>query len=352
MADAIDKILQPLRDLASRRDPTGHLLVEDIWFERFPFAGQKALEGKLRELPADKIRGLIFDDLPTRTRAWLEKNRISYITESGYAAIHLASVVVLMRPDMRAATAPLLRNSLTTLSGEAKPSRLINPTAFNIFDTLIRLPTYELAKLNGLTFANSFGLSQSALSKIMSAAAARDLVALRKFIARLGSSWWLDSMLAPRTGRGMTPFYHLAQEYRMHGQVLDRKGVEEWTGQVLARYPESVLPGPLEVAKSLGAIFDKTVTFWVDPKALAALKREFKLVPVRAGEEPLCAIAVPKGDFRAEAIRSAAPDAGAFPLQDNILALNIFRVIWDLGFSDSRARDARDAVIRLVINAV
>ena len=113
-----------------------------------------------------------------------------------------------------------------------------------------------------------------------------------------------------------------------------------------------MLPGPIEVAKSLGAIFDKTATFWVDPKVIAALKKEFKLVPIRAGEEPLCAIAVPKGDFMREAIRSVAPDVGAFPLQGNILTLNIFRAVWDLGFSDSRARDARDAVMRLVINAV
>jgi len=59
---------------------------------------------------------------------------------------------------------------------------------------------------------------------------------------------------------------------------------------------------------------DAGTTFWVDPKAIAALKREFKLVPMRAGEEPLCAIAGPKGDFRREAIRSMAPDVGAFPL--------------------------------------
>jgi hypothetical protein len=352
VANAIDKIFQPLRDLTIRRDPTGCLLIEDIRFERSPFAGQKSLETKLRKMPPENRRGFIFDDLPARTRAWLEKNRISYITESGYAAIHLATQVLLVRPDLRPAASPSLENNQAARTSEARPSRFINPTAFNIFDALIRVPPYELANLSGLTFAKSFGLSQSALSKIMRSAAACDLMALRKATGRLGPSWWLASMLAPRTGRGMTPFYHLAQEYRMHGQDLDRGGVAEWAQQVQTRFPESVLPGPIEVAKSLGAIIDKTASFWVDPKVIAALKREFKLVPIRAGEEPLCTIAVPKGDFRGEAIRSAAPDVGAFPLPSNMLALNIFRTVWDLGFSDSRARDARDVIVKLIINAV
>jgi len=352
VADTTAKIQQHLRNLTIRRDPGGRLLVEDIWFERFPFAGQKSLEAELGKLPPDYLRGFIFDDLPARTRAWLDKNKISYITESGYAAIHLAAEVHTVRPGLRPASAPRLAKVPTPSSTNARPSRLINPTAFRIFDALIRVPPHELANLSGLQFAKSFGLSQSALSKIMTAASVGDLVALRKQIGHLGTDWWLEAMLAPRTGRGMTPFYHLAQEYRMHGQDLDRKGVEEWAYQVQTRYPETVLPGPIEVAKSLGAIRDKTATFWVNPKAFAALKREFKLVPIRAGEEPVCAIAVPKADLSREAIRSMAPDVGAFPLHGNVQALNIFRAVWDLGFSDSRAREARSAVMRLVINAI
>lgn len=352
MTDPVDTILEPLRGLSIRRDQAGHLLLEDIYFERWSFTGQRSLEEKVRQLSTDRIRGFIFDKLPARTRAWLEKNRISYITESGYAAIHLKNKVISLQPDSRTMSPPLSEYIATSLTSEARPSRFINPTAFNIFDALIRIPSYELANLSGLSFAKSFGLSQSALSKIMSSVAARDLCALRKVIGRLGSSWWLEAMLAPRTGRGMTPFYHLAQEYRMHGQDFDRKGVEEWARHVQSRYSESVLPGPIEVAKAVGAIYDKMTTLWVDPKAIAALKREFKLVPIRAGEEPLCAIAVPKGDFNKEAIRSMAPDGGAFPLQANLLPLNIFRVVWDLGFGDSRGRDARAAVMKLVFNEV
>lgn len=352
MPEAIDEILQPLRDLAIRRDASGRLLVEDICFERLSFVGQKALEAKLREVAPDTITGFIFEELPARTRAWLDKNRISYITESGYVAIHLATKVLVLRPELRSSSLRLINKGPSSLSGEPKPSRFISPTAFSIFDALIRITPYELAKLNGLTFANSFGLSQSGLSKIMSSATARDLVALRKMIGRLGSNWWLDAMLAPRTGRGMTAFYHLAQEYRIQGQNFDRNGAQEWAEQVLSRYPDTIWPGPIEVAKSLGAIFDKTVSFWVDPKVIAALKKEFKLVPIRAGEEPICALAVPKSDFRVEAIRSVAADVGAFPLPSNLLGLNMFRVIWDLSFGDSRAREARAAIIKLVINAV
>ena len=352
MSDTIDKILQAFRDLTTRWDPTGHLWIEDIWFERILFAGQRVLEEKLRQMPRDRVAGFMFEDLPARTRTWLEKNRISYITDTGYAAIHLKSNVFLVRPDTRPLTRPILEARSGHVTGKARPSRFINPTSLNVFDVLIRVTPEELAAVSGLAFSTSFGFSQSALSKIMSSVSTPDLVALRKLISRLGPSWWLDSMLAPRTGRGMTPFYHLAQEYRMHGQDLDRKGVEKWVHHVHDRYPDSILPGPLEVAKMLGVIFDRTATFWVDPKIVAEMKREFKLVPVRAGEEPVCAIAVPKSDFSKEAITSAAPNIGAFALPSTMLSLNLFRVVWDLGFSDSRAKEARKSIMELIINAV
>jgi len=55
VADTTAKIQQHLRNLTIRRDPSGRLLVEDIWFERFPFAGQKSLEAELGALLVDPL---------------------------------------------------------------------------------------------------------------------------------------------------------------------------------------------------------------------------------------------------------------------------------------------------------
>jgi hypothetical protein len=186
----------------------------------------------------------------------------------------------------------------------------------------------------------------------MTAISVKDLLALKMAISYLGIDWWKDAMMAPRTGRGITPFYEIAQEYRIHGQELNRKAAQEWAQTIQIRYANKVFPGPLEVAKSIGAVTDSSVSFWVDPKSISAFKREFRLVPVRAGEEPLCAIAVPKSDFTSEAILSAAPDIGSLPLPGTMMSLNLFRVAWDLGYGDSRVKEAREAVMRVIFDAI
>jgi hypothetical protein len=217
---------------------------------------------------------------------------------------------------------------------------------------MLRVPRRELSESSGLAFTNKFGLHQPALSKTMDALGVQNLDGLRRSISDLGSEWWLDAMTAPRTGRAMTSFFAVAQDFRIPDREFTRSELASWTQSILEKYSKQILPGPSEVAKATGALREKAPGFWVDRSVAIAFKREFRLVPARVGEEPLCAIAIPKNDFKKEAIVSAAIDIGPYRLPAEVQTLNLIRVVWDLSFGDSRLRESRAKILEIILNEV
>ncbi|MFW7377493.1 MAG: hypothetical protein ACOH5I_01635 [Oligoflexus sp.] len=348
----IDTFVQTFRNIRIKVTNSNELLVEDVRFEPALHSGEEALEEIVRAPLNKTARGFLFEKLSTETRVWLEKNKISYMTKSGFGAIFLADQSILLRPRGRLNTEKTHLTPFPTTKPIAKPSRMITPHGLTILDTIARLPTRKLSGMSGLAFAKSYGVAQPSLSKLLSSVGAQNLLDLRKSIGELGKNWWLNAMQEPRTGRGMTPFLRQAQNYRLHNRDLNRKELGDWAEEVRSEYKNKIFPGPVEVVKAIGAVADKTVSFWADPLALSSVKRKFKLVPVRIGEEVHCSIAVPKTDFHKESILSLEKDFDVPGLPSDVLTLNLFRVIWDLTHMDSRARESRTAIMEILLNAV
>ncbi len=328
------------------------LRVNSLHFKQFIFENQITLEQNLSRKYSGLADGLLFEKLPADTRRWLEQNKISYMTETGYAAIYLDSQTILIKPRLKPLSKQKRFQPSSKSPNEISPSRIINPRGMAILDAIIRLPIDDLRDLSAFAFTKRYSLAQPTLSKIMNSIGARNLLDLRKIVGRLDKKWWLKALEGPRTGRGMTPFYKQSQSYRLHDKDLNQKQLANWYKEVLEAYQTTAFPGPLEVAKSIGAIADKTVSFWVDSKVLPALKREYRLVPTRSGEEVHCEIAIPKNNFQKESIISAAVNIDVRGLPAECLSLNLIRVLWDLTHADSRSRESRQAILEILLDEI
>ncbi len=296
--------------------------------------------------------GYLFKSLSTEKRRWLESGGLSYLTGDGYGAIFTENQTFLLRPKKRK-----ISNKLH-LFRHSKPhdillreSLLVSPAALRIIDVLHRTRSEELEGLSGLSFAKKFGLSQPVLSRLMTSTGAASLRHLTRVIFAISSKWWIEAFNKVPAARRMTPFFRVSQQYRLPETDLSLKRSREWMEKLLEKYPGKVFLGPPEVAKALGALIDRTIYLWCDNSVLGEIKKDYRLIPCRSGEEPFCVVAVPKGSFEKEAIISAGQQLGDFPLPSSSMSLNLVRSAWDLYFGDSRLRESIKVVLEMLSHA-
>lgn len=306
------------------------------------------------DLTLQDVDGVLLAKSTINLRRWLERNRISYLSEDGYACLFAERRTYILLPDAKRMSS---RHQLATTADVPEPNfratRIVSPACFKILDAVLRLPQSTQKELSGQRLAQQLSISQSALSKVLTMVGAKSIGDFRAAALRISKAAWLDAMDEPRAVRQLTPFFRVAREYRLPDRELTSREAAQWTRDVLEQHGDSVRPGPLELAKASGKLADKLATFWCeDQNTAAALKRAYKLVPADGRGEALCAIAVPAGGLSKEAITSMFPSAGDFGLPAWVQSLNVIRAAWDLGYADSRAREARKALLEVAFDAV
>lgn len=220
-----------------------------------------------------------------------------------------------------------------------RPTLLISPYAFAIIDALLRVPHGEL-NCHQYAFAKKYKLSQPRLSAISAHFGIRKLKSLRSALLSLPVQWWITAMRYPRTQQRMKPFLNNATSFMMRDR--ERKDV---SSLVDAHLP-NLLPGPVEVAKTLGLVYDSSTYVWVSEQELSNFKKRHQLIPVSRIAENAIIFSTTKRGFEKESITSCASIYGLRSMPACFDHLNMMRVIWDLGFGDSRLGEAQEQLMR------
>jgi hypothetical protein len=299
----------------------------------------------LAALSQERASGVLLDTSSAELRRWCDSQRISYITGDGYAAVYTADRAYAIRP---LTTRRPNNGKLSRVAPSFRETRLVSPAGLKTLDMCLRLTRAELEVMTLGMVASKLAISQSALSKTLSALGGTgDLVDFASRARHISVESWLKAMRNPRTVRYLTPFFRVARRYKIAGSVSDAKEGVHWLSEVMEEFDHDVTPGPLEVAKTAGRISDKVTTLWCkDSSTAAAVKRRYRLVPAGVQEEALCIIGVPKHGLIEDAVVTAFAERGKFGLSATVKNSNVLRAIWDLGFGDTRLQAAQEEMVR------
>lgn len=298
--------------------------------------------------------GVLCAYLRADIRRALERRHISYVTGDGMAVLFLAQGTVKVRP--RSAVPPGRVQipevpHYSSIAVATNPTTIVSPAGLAILDAVFRMDRAELEGTSGLSFAKKYGLWQSRISRMSTALAAKDLWDLRRKAANLGVSWWTEALSYKRTTQRMTPFSRRVKYYKFIDRELTRKEASTWRDTVLARYSGAVYPGPTEAAKLAGLMSGSIIELWCMPEAARSIKKEHRLVPSELLDGPAVGLASLSDSFEVNSILSKVRDRGDFGLPESVLPLNQFRIVWDLGFGDQRARTVQAEYLERLFDA-
>ncbi|SMF83321.1 hypothetical protein SAMN06296036_1465 [Pseudobacteriovorax antillogorgiicola] len=278
--------------------------------------------------------GVLVNRLSEAERQDLDKCGISYITLEGHISIQTRFEWVKRQPIDGFKKRP--HSNQEKLAVDISPTTLVSPNALAILDCLFRLDDETLNMFTAYKLSSKIGLSQPKFSSIMSSLGVKSLYDLKSKIATLEPSEFAKKFRYSRTRQSMTPYFKLKKYYHPVNSDIDSiwpKIIEE-----IQEGPGKINYAPSEQLKKMGYLRDNTYSLWVDSKELKSFKKRYRLIPSQKHNDGAIAICSPAKDFLKEAIITKL-DEPSSRYQELFGSLNIFRVIWDLGFGDSRHQE-------------
>ena len=294
-------------------------------------------------LNLNRDEGIILTKSSQSLRENLRRRGVSYFDESGNLFLN-SDIKVQIETVIKTAVNKSIRE-IRSIS--FSPTNLISPNGLAIIDTLFRLDDNELKSFpSALSFCKRFDLYQPKISLIMSKAGAHDLIELKRRIKEMPFDWWLYAMESPATKRKMSNFFDLAQpHYSLTPERSFIKNVRIFEIMNID-FPEDTIPGPTEVLKNHGELIDNDLTVWVSEAMTTKFKSTYKLIPGRKeGYTTWLLASPPLGLSREELLTHDLKTQEKWKS-------NIMRAIWDLGFGDSRMREARENLLRRFLNGL
>lgn len=289
-----------------------------------------------------KHEGVLLKKSTKALRHALQKKGINYFDLSGNIFLKSEEHQILIEEANKRHLSKVTQ-SRATLS----PTNLISPNGLAFVDMIFRLKEAELANFQStLQFCKHFKLYQPKVSQIMKKMGAKNLVDFKLKLKMLPFEWWLFALEFPSTKRKMTHFFGVAQSYYSLDDSINRLSTKKLLLNLENRFLDDVTAGPTEVAKQLGEIIDEGFSLWVSPSILNQIKKEFKLVPGnKEGRRPWQLASPAFSVMKEELITHDLK-------KRETTKTNKMRVIWDLGFGDSRLREVRENILRRFLSEV
>jgi hypothetical protein len=274
----------------------------------------------------------------------------SFLDTQGELFLNFGSHTLHLQPQK-----PLARKTKSLpreASESVPPMLLLSPSSMAIVDIVLRLNEQTLASFNSASaFCRAFRLDQPRMSRLMKGIQAQDISNLRQKLRLLPMAWWINALGSADLRRNLTPFYYEAKTFY---SLTDDRGSsprEKLVTQAIGINPKKVFSGPAEVAFGPGHLLENDISLWADSAVLTDLKRQMRLIP---GQEKNCRrwlIASPRAGLKEDSISSALAGCGHEILFPEVSG-NLLRAIWDLSYSGSRARDARQWVLRSLLSDI
>ena len=293
--------------------------------------------------------GILTPSLAPKQIIKLDRLEVSYITLSSGISMWTNMGRVKVEP-LSGKPASTLNNPFRKESSTDFPPTLIaSPNAFAILDCLFRADEKSLRQYNANMFCKKFGLAQPKLSGMLRQFSINSPHQLKEKIQSFEPEVLIEKFRYGRARQRMTPFYNFQR-----GFISKLASLEKIWPKIEAEIfmnPYDVYYGPSESLIQAGLLRSPHRSVWVCSERLKAFKRDYRLVPASGNEhENLLNICSPKGSFTKEAIITRF--APRRPEQiDNFGMSNLFRLLWDLGYSDSRHHELQKDLLRKFLNA-
>lgn len=226
---------------------------------------------------------------------------------------------------------------------DIRPTLLLSPYSLQILDTLFRLKKNQLRDFSSvLSFCKLHNIVQPKISLLMTTLRVSTLVDLRDRIAQLPLAWWQMAFSYPATKRHLTPFWNTFESYLSlnDAQLAD----------MLKHQPTAA--GPLAVAQKFGVLRSTVSSIWVEADFVQKFKKEFRLVPAASDfqSNQVFWVATCVRGFEREAIKSNSPGIINGHGLTSFGSNNSFRTLYDLSYFDERSREARDIMLKEILN--
>lgn len=291
------------------------------------------------ETPLNK--GLLLPKISKELRKALQDKGISYF-DYGVGNIFLNSGKFRVLLEATPKREPSFKKNKSQLS--LNPTNLISPNGLAFIDTLFRLDNNVLGAFpSTLQFCKKFDLYQPKVSQIMKKLGAKNLMDFKVKLKSIPLEWWIYALETPAAKRKMTTFFDVAQSYYSLNDNFTLTSSSEILTDLNSKYKDDITPGPTEIAKAMGEIIDDEISLWISPSLQSKIKKELKLIPgVKEGKRRWF-LASPNSDLIKEELVTHEPSS------KSKYKTNLFRVVWDLSFGDSRLREARLNILRNII---
>jgi hypothetical protein len=283
--------------------------------------------------------GVIIDNISRELRSSLQAKNISYIDPSGYLFIsnNLCRIIV----DQRTKLQHKKEKKLASTSS-INPTLLISPNGLAIIEAIFKTTDENLKKYpSTLQFCKTYELFQPKVSKIMTTLGVKNLIDLKKCLKKFSVDWWIFALESSLTKRKMTPFFEISQSYYSMEPKIQSLSNEQILTQLSSKYKNKVSDGPTQVAVQSGDLIDSDLTLWVDQSIGVQIKRDYKLVAGTKEGFKRWILAFPPQVLEKSDIISHFKQP-----KDNPYKTNVFRSIWDLGFSEARLKEIRNSLLR------
>jgi hypothetical protein len=291
---------------------------------------------------AMKDEGIYLTKSSKALRQSLQKKGISYFDFNGNLFLNSERHQVLIEETKRK---PLVKARESQM--QLSPTNLVSPNGLAFVDTILRLKNVELEKFQStLQFCNHFDLYQPKVSQIMKKMGAKTLLDFKLKLKTIPFEWWLFAFEFPATKRKMTSFFGVSQNYYSLDDSLNALSTPELLLRLESKFLNEVAAGPIEVAKQLGEIIDDDFSVWISPLIFTKIKKDYKLVPgSKEGRRKWILAAPPVSLIKEELITHELNSIAK-------TKTNKLRVIWDLGFGDSRLREVRTDLLRRLLDEI
>jgi hypothetical protein len=287
-------------------------------------------------------QGVIIHNSSRDLRRSLQEKNINYLDPSGYLFIINNSCRIIIDQKIKSKHKKIKK---LTSSSTINPTLLISPNGLTIVETILKTPDTNLKKYpSTLQFCKSHKLFQPKVSKIMTALAVKNLIDLKKSLKKIPDNWWLFALESALTKRKMTPFFEITQSYYSMEPTIQSLSSEQILSLLNSKYQNKISDGPTQFAVQAGELIDSDLTLWVDQSISTQFKRDFKLVAGTKEGFKRWLLAFPPQTLEKSGIISHIAQSKKNPFKTNL-----FRSIWDLGFSEARLREIRSNLLKSIL---
>lgn len=288
--------------------------------------------------PSSKNEGLLLPKSSKALRQSLQRTGINYFDLNGNIFFNSDGHQIQIEEAIKKTSSKTSQSSM-----KLNPTNLISPNGLAFMDVLFRIENVDLEKFPSvLQFCKAFNLYQPKVSQIISKIGAKGLLDFKRKVKNIPLEWWLFALEFPASKRKMSHFFGTSQNY--YSLSNTKQQTDKIISTLESKYTKDVTQGPIEVAKNLGEIIDDSLSIWVSPVILNQLKKDFKLIPGSKEGHQQWIIASPPHSIEKEELLTHFPNSKP--------KTNVMRVIWDLGFGDSRLQEARLNILRKTLNEI